>query len=483
MLTDNKIPQAGGVWIDAYNQSVNTEVAGTITTRVDSSNHYWVTEPTAKIIPLVPWSRPGKPTDICPTITTSAFEHNNYVMEPQIKQIGSYSPSSACNAKVLDPDGICPTLLNHKGAEPAILTPQRTETAKQLRREGIETFEHRELVPREDGVSNTLTSVQKDNMLLEPQIVQKVGDRGTANYSVKDISNTIPANPMSDRGQLLIEPHGLYVGQSERCFRGLLKGVSRCVTTEGQCAVLEPNQVIGSNQANAYVGSIEGVAPCVNAAAGMGGGHVAMITEEPKIVGYTRDDKGRVESCHFKDTSNTLHTGGGTTAQYVAEQLKEIAQAGRKGEIGVTIHPNGDLRPYRADRADKPTASEFDTKNENNLANTVTSAHGGNVYGETTMYRIRKLTPTETFRLMDVDDSDIEKILAYPYKSYAERETAFEKLSEKDRKRELRKGISKSAAYRLSGNSIVVSCLYHIFRTLLIPHQPENTQKNPTLFD
>lgn len=38
--------------------------------------------------------------------------------------------------------------------------------------------------------------------------------------------------------------------------------------------------VIGSMQAHAYRGSIDGPAPCVNAAAGMGGGHVPMVTEE-----------------------------------------------------------------------------------------------------------------------------------------------------------------------------------------------------------
>lgn len=57
-------------------------------------------------------------------------------------------------------------------------------------------------------------------------------------------------------------------------------------------------------------------------------------------------------------------------------------------------------------------------------------------------YRIRKLTEREVFRLMDVDDSDIDKIQA--------------------------EGISKSAQYRLAGNSIVVSCLYHIFKELYI---------------
>jgi hypothetical protein len=41
---------------------------------------------------------------------------------------------------------------------------------------------------------------------------------------------------------------------------------------------------------------------------------------EQKIIGYTRDrEKGKVIGYHLKDISNTLHTGGGTTAQYVLE--------------------------------------------------------------------------------------------------------------------------------------------------------------------
>lgn len=48
-----------------------------------------------------------------------------------------------------------------------VLTPKRTETAKELRRQGIEVFANRELVPREDGCSNTITTVQKDNLLQE----------------------------------------------------------------------------------------------------------------------------------------------------------------------------------------------------------------------------------------------------------------------------------------------------------------------------
>ena len=65
-------------------------------------------------------------------------------------------------------------------------------------------------------------------------------------------------------------------------------------------------------------------------------------------------------------------------------------------------------------------------------------------------YRIRKLTPTECFRLQDVSDEDIEKIKSA--------------------------GIAKTNLYKLAGNSIVVSCMYHIFRKLFIEKQNENQQ-------
>lgn len=56
--------------------------------------------------------------------------------------------------------------------------------------------------------------------------------------------------------------------------------------------------------------------------------------------------------------------------------------------------------------------------------------------------RIRKLTERECFRLMGVDDSDIDKIKSA--------------------------GISMTQQYKMAGNSIVVDVLYHIFRKLIV---------------
>ena len=74
-------------------------------------------------------------------------------------------------------------------------------------------------------------------------------------------------------------------------------------------------------------------------------------------------------------------------------------------------------------------------------------------------FRIRKLTPRECFRLMGVDDADIDKIQA--------------------------SGISNSSQYKLAGNSIVVDVLFHLFRKMFIETEPDmekDNQQQLTLF-
>lgn len=56
--------------------------------------------------------------------------------------------------------------------------------------------------------------------------------------------------------------------------------------------------------------------------------------------------------------------------------------------------------------------------------------------------RIRKLTPTECFRLMGVKDADAEKMLS---------------------------AVSKSQCYKAAGNSIVVDQMVYLFESLIFP--------------
>lgn len=142
---------------------------------------------------------------------------------------------------------------------------------------------------------------------------------------------------------------------------------------------------------------------------------------EPLIMGYTRDKTGKVVSHHLKDISNTIvasnHGHSGTTAQYLVEPL-------------ISINPIGHKLEFKGSNSIKHIAPAL-------RATDYKCPHV--VYNG---YRIRKLTPRECFRLMDVSDHDIDKIQDA--------------------------GLSKTQQYKLAGNSIVVSCLYHIFRKMFI---------------
>jgi DNA (cytosine-5)-methyltransferase 1 len=103
---------------------------------------------------------------------------------------------------------------------------------------------------------------------------------------------------------------------------------------------------------------------------------------------------------------------------------------GDHGDIAPTIMCQNEILVYMADNNQIELPSELKGKK----------------------FRIRKLTPRECFRLMGVDDKDIDKIQAA--------------------------GVSNSAQYKLAGNSIVVDVLFHIFRKMFIdPDTPDNDGK------
>lgn len=66
-------------------------------------------------------------------------------------------------------------------------------------------------------------------------------------------------------------------------------------------------------------------------------------------------------------------------------------------------------------------------------------------------FRIRKLTPRETGRLMGLRDEEIDLMFAA--------------------------GLSNSSMYKLHGNSIVVDVLFHLFRKLFVETGPDKTDE------
>lgn len=253
--------------------------------------------------------------DTAPTINATCYKiqrSNCFIKYPSDKTICLNSKVDgkrpSLEHRVYDYEGISTAIAT--AFMPSILTPRRNEYDKSVRKEyesgRLDESRHKmtDLEPRTDGVSNTITTVQKDNLL--------------------------------------------------------------CV----------PVAVIGSAQKNAYVGSVDGPSPCINAACGMGGGQTPMIVQ----------------------TARGFNKGG-------------------LHEVSPTI-----------------SASSWECNN----------------FLKEDDFKIRKLTPRECLRLMDVDDADIDKMFGA--------------------------GLSNTQLYKMAGNSIVVSCLYHIFRKLFIDTSCESEQ-------
>lgn len=216
---------------------------------------------------------------------------------------------------------------------------------------------------------------------------------------------------------------------------------------------------------------------------GGGQGITGVMEEiEPKIVGYSRDSEiGKVKSRHLKDLANTITTCTGSVNncdQYVAEP-KMMQLVGDRGNPSVSVKetaftvcstPMSDrgqmvMEPKIAASRGRGEGWKQQLEiNESGTSNVITSVLKDNyvmeqnlkmdkgclVDNEGRRYRIRKLTPTECFRLQDVSDEDIEKMKQV--------------------------GIAKTNLYKLAGNSIVVSCMFHLFRKLFIEKGNENQQ-------
>lgn len=274
-----------------------------------------------------------------------------------------------------------PFVMACRGREPNVLIQTRTEEAKLLRKDyenhriNIQRKYMQQLEPRTDGVSNTITSVQKDNMLLEPLRIKANTREGFAEVEEYGAVNISQPSSRTRRGRV----------------RGNKGDIIGTLLTGEENAVLEPK----------------------------------------------------------------------------TEEVRRVAEEVRRQPCGVSVDKDNNLRPYRQDKA-KSGVAELQTEFAESVGSTLTSARPNNVYGDTFPYRIRRLTPRECFRLMDVDDEDYDRI-----KNYVKGH----------RKNGKPMYISESQQYKLAGNSIVVACMEHIFEQLFFPSGRVTEPRQLDIFD
>ena len=282
------------------------------------------------------------------------------------------------------------------------------------------------------GGGQGITGVMEE---IEPKMMQLVGDRGNPSVSVKETAFTVCSTPMSDRGQMVMEPKIAASRGRGKGWQQQLEindsGTSYTITSVNKDNLLiEPNVLRAER------------------------------TEQCKQLRKMNGDKGMKFNQGNKEYSP--RTDGVSNTLSTSAKDNMLAMPELRMEDGCMVDKEG------------------------------------------RRYRIRKLTPTECFRLQDVSDEDIEKI-----RSYRDDETAvicdangepivnmdFDKPSKNARKititvngeqreyyssqliwKNKGKGISKTAQYKLAGNSICVAPMFHIFRKLFIEKECENQQ-------
>lgn len=259
-----------------------------------------------------------------------------------------------------------PFVVASRGREPNVLTPKSTEEAKLLRKDyenhriNIQRKYMQQLEPRTDGVSNTITSVQKDNILLEPLRIKANTREGFAEVEEYGAVNISQPSSRTRRGRV----------------QGNKGDIIGTLLTGEENAVLEPK---ASVHPLSHKMEFKGA---------------RSLTSEPPTL---RATESKAVTCVWEPKT---------------EEVRRVAEEVRRQPCGVTVDKDNNLRPYRQDKA-KSGVAELQTEFCDSVGSTLTSARPNNVYGDTFPYRIRRLIPRECFRLMDVDDEDYDRIKNY----------------------------------------------------------------------
>ena len=296
--------------------------------------------------------------------------------------------------------------------EPQVLRAERTEYGKEIRKqyEAGDIYEKignmREMMPRTDGVSNTITTVQKDNYVMEPIIYDDYNSRIPKDQDAMTTLTTNCGASSVRNGVKIIEP----VVCEQRCDEGLrffkddVVGTLRTIDACGDKRVIEPElQFVGG------IGDKD----------------------------WAKD--GKQLSRNYPQ-GNRVYSADGIATSLTAQGVGSYGGASGLYAVDEDINPVRIGNIYGEQFGTGYAGNVWD---QDSVSPTIMTAQGGNrqpLVVDNVKWRIRKLTPKECWRLMSFSDEDCNRASKY---------------------------VSDSAIYKQAGNSIVTSCLVAIFYSLL----------------
>lgn len=380
---------------------------------------------------------------------------------PELKIIGNVMPSGHNVGNIYDPDGISPTIMLNHGYPALILEEATDNDINQLIQ--VAQIYDKEKNPTNgriyspNGISPTLTTPTGGNsmplILAMEQIPFNTADEGlaytiTTRYGAMCASNLIDGNfPMT--GILTIEnPTEEMKRQIEDGSLNFDKGMPK-ETSLKSCAMR------GRGKGVDYHQELEVGDDVANALTTVQKDSMILEGEDPSIIslmpwnrpGGDMGDVSPAITTSAWEQNNFVKLPNGDTPMVMADPRKNYGRLQPSSESSPTLLSTDYKSPHLVvERGD----GELDMSDPETRIIKRAADHVVQEYGMQTRFRIRKLTPRECYRLMDVPEEYIDRLLA--------------------------SGISKSQHYKLAGNSIVVSCLYHIFKNLFTNEIPVNQQ-------
>jgi len=380
---------------------------------------------------------------------------------PELKIIGNVMPSGHNVGNIYDPDGISPTIMLNHGY-PALILEETTDNDMNQLIQVAQIYDKEKnptngRVYDPSGISPTLTTPTGGNsmplILAMEQIPFNTADEGlaytiTTRYGAMCASNLIDGNfPMT--GILTIEnPTEEMKRQIEDGILNFDKGLPKEANPKS-CAMR------GRGKGADYHQELEIGDDVANALTTVQKDSMILEGEDPSIIslmpwnrpGGDVGDVSPAITTSAWEQNNFVKLPDGDTPMVMADPRKNYGRLQPSAESSPTLLSTDYKSPHLVvERGD----GELDMSDPETRIIKRAVDHVAQEYGTQTRFRIRKLTPRECYRLMDVPEEYIDHLLA--------------------------SGISKSQHYKLAGNSIVVSCLYHIFKNLFTNEIPVNQQ-------
>jgi DNA (cytosine-5)-methyltransferase 1 len=363
---------------------------------------------------------------ISPTLDTMQGGNRQPYIVDEIKVVGNYMPSNHDASRVVDIDGIAPTVKENHGTVTAIAEPfivaSRGRNPENPSDRTVGAPTEQRLEPNFSGCTNTLTSVQKDNYVCEPCVEKNLWtetqkkmiteDGNIKRYINSDVVDEFNVGDCAD----ISFPNGY--NKANRVFDGYSPAING-TTTQSSFIVKEP---IVYDDYNSRISADQDAINTLTCNCGASAERNGVKIIEPVIVeDFYQSREPRV----YTETAPTIRS-------------ERIGLKAADGEIEYPCSTRG----KQVASAIRASIYKQGSRNlEENVVNGL--GYEGVIEQEEPKirWRIRKLTNKECWRLMNFSDSDNDRASKY---------------------------VSASALYKQAGNSIVVACLIALMSSLFI---------------